>query len=159
MDDYSSIVERPLADEREDLHSALFISALGEMNDKGLFRRSCLLLSSDARIQRDGMRPAKILQNTHDKIIVEDFWNIRIVVAYGRDTREKVSNSSPPQTSLFGDRPVFPDGRAVREMNILSPLQEVDVSAFPEPREQSKFEMIMRVDQTGKNQETVEIDT
>src|SRR5580692_4029968 len=134
VNDDRSIIERTFRDQPKDFSGTLFIDALGEMDYKWLVRRSFLLLSSNFTIHCDGMRPAKIVQNTNHKSLVEDFCNIWVMVGHRGNTGKKVSNSAPPQTSVFGDRAVFSDGRVFRKVDILSPLREVAVSALPEPR-------------------------
>src|SRR5690242_9843559 len=80
------------------------------------------------------------------------------MVADSSHPAQQVLNCTPPQPVLLFHREVLPERRTTRLINIGCPITIVRIGAGAESRQQIKFKMVVRIDESGKNQISRQID-
>ena len=110
-------------------------------------------------VQVHGVGPGEVALDSDGEAIVEDLFDIGIVMTDGGDAAEEIADSAPPEAHIFGNLTMLADGRDLGMMNVLGPLDKAAVSALAEAGEQRKFQMIVGVDKAREQQETGQIDT
>ena len=153
VDDHGAVVECVLLVESKYFGSALGIDTFREVNDEWLISRRGLLLVYEIMIQGDRMGPRKIAKYTDGEPLVEEFWDIRVVMANGGNAAEKITNSAPPEAGVFANSSMLPDGRGLGMMNIVGPFDEIAVSALAEPWKQREFQMIVSIHKARQQEE------
>jgi len=133
------------------------VGTLGEMENEWLVRRSVLCRGECICVHRERVSPVEITQDADRKVIFKYVCMIRIVVADGGDAGKQIANSAPPEPRFFGNGTVLANGGAIGMVDIVCPLGEILVATLSEAREQGEFEMIVRVDQAGKNEVAIQI--
>ena len=154
VDDDGAFIEGVVFGESKYFGGALGIDTFREMNDERLVGRRGPLLERQIMIQRDRMGPREVAKDADNEAVVEELWKVRVVMAYGRDTAEQISNPTPPESGIFPDGSMLADRGGFGSMNVIGPLDEVAVSALAEPRKQSEFQVIVGVYKAWKQQET-----
>ena len=109
-------------------------------------------------VEVNGVGPGEVALNSNREVIVEDFFDVGIVMTNRGYAAEKIADSAPPQAHVFGNGTMLAEGRGVGTMNVIGPLDEVAVSAFAKAGEQCKFQMIVGVHKAREYQETAEIE-
>src|ERR1700720_578216 len=99
------------------------------------------------------MGPRKIAKYTDGEPLVEEFCDIRVVVAHSGNTAEKITNSAPPEAGVFAASSMLPDGGGLGVMNIVGPFDEIAVSAFAEPWKQCEFQVIVCIHKAWQQEE------
>src|SRR5665213_1134927 len=80
------------------------------------------------------------------------------MVTDSRHPGQQVSNRSPRDAHVARDAAMQRNDIRIFTMNILGPLGGIRIPSATEAREQSKFQMIVRVDKTGENEIAREIE-
>jgi len=104
------------------------------------------------------MGPGEIALDPNGKGFVKNIFNVGVVMTNGSDAAEKkIANSAPPETGRLGNCAMLCYRRGFGMMDIFGPLEKIAISARAESREQSKFQMIVSVYETGEQEEPAEI--
>ena len=103
------------------------------------------------------MGPAEVFENANGEIFGEDRGIVGIVVTDGGCAAEKIADAAPPEASFAWNLTVFGDRGTAGLVDVFDPFEEVLVAAATEPREKREFEMVVSVDEAGKNEESVEV--
>ena len=106
----------------------------------------------------EGMLPAKVRDDSNGKAGFVEDGVIWVVMACGRNSAKKIAQRTPPESHRLGHLPVKCDYVAGMILNIKRPLGSIEIGGHSEPGEKSEFEMIVRVDKTGEERITGEID-
>ena len=60
------------------------------------------LLLHGGLVEKNGVRPGELTQDADGEAIVEDLFDVGIVMTYGGDAAEEVANSTPPESNALG---------------------------------------------------------
>src|ERR1700688_1991337 len=104
------------------------------------------------------MSPAEFLDNPHREILSSQVRPKRVVVTYRCYSAKKVANAAPPEAHIFGHRPVLCYYIGELAVYVLSPIDVVLIGRICQPGKEGQMQMVVRVDESGQNQETTEID-
>ncbi len=103
------------------------------------------------------MGPSKSLDHANRKVVLKNRGVVRVVMRNGGDTAQQVFQSAPSQAHRLGDRQVLLHRRTIRMVNVFSPGRHVGVWTPAKARKQIEFQMVVAIDQSGKNQMAIEI--
>src|SRR5215472_96932 len=79
------------------------------------------------------------------------------MVAHRGYATQNVANPTPPQAHRFWDSAMTRDLLGPRALDVLCPFEKIVVTPSTHARKESKFQMIMSIDEPGKQQVTLEI--
>src|SRR5215471_4336507 len=128
------------------------------MNDERSPVRCFRKSASDVFFKCKRVRPTVLSQDTNRKPCSKDVRFVGIVVTDRRNAGEQVFDSSPPEPHRFWYRQVLAQQRMIRVINIARPGFATRIWTISEFRKEIKFEMVVRVDQSGQHQIAIEID-
>jgi len=79
------------------------------------------------------MPPAVFLDYVNREVLSLQLWPKRIVVADCGDPAEEVSNTAPPKANLSRHRPMFRNDLRKSAVNVLSPIDVIQIRRNPQP--------------------------
>ena len=133
------------------------VAAFPNVNDERPVFRCPLKAFLHVAAERQRMRPPKTLHHANGEIVLEDLF-VGVVMADRRNAPEKILDGSPEQPLSLGNTQVIGNGRLGGPIDILGPGFRIGIGPSTKLGEQTEFQVIMSVDQAGKNQAAFEID-
>src|SRR5215472_585856 len=152
MNDNGMLVQGPGSPEVKNLLCGLLIDAFCQMNEERLPLGSVPLLPCRSRVELQRVSPSIVSEDSHNEVCGKHQGFKRIVMAHGSYATQNITNPTPPQPNLFWNLALTGNLSCPRAMNVLCPLKKVAITSSAHSRKKRKFQMVMCVDQAGKQQ-------
>ena len=113
--------------------------------------RSTLANTAHVRAEIERVRPPVPAQNAYREASRENGGIVRIVMRDRGYAAQQILDATPGQPDALRDKQMFPYGRFMWPVNIRRPLRSAGIRADSEAGEKIELQMVVGVDQPGKN--------
>ena len=158
MNQHDAIIQGYEALENIELSLRCLVGSFRKVNNEGPAVRCLAELLDHAVYLREGVRPAILTRHVYRELSVEYVAQIGIMVRDRGYATEQVADSSPQHAGIARRTQAFLDGWLFGVMNICGPIAPAWIGAASQPWKERELQMVMSIDEPGKDDVAGEID-
>src|ERR1700677_1292896 len=151
MDEERSVAQGPHLVEQEEFVRTLLVGTLRRMDNERLIRVAGGDPFRRLWFEVAGVGPSVVSHHAHWKIRPQHLLAQRVVVAHRSGAAEQIAYGAPENRSASRRAAKTSYCFGVRLMDVFRPLAGVLVGPISQPWEQAKLQMIVCIDEPGKN--------